>query len=385
MKINGSDRLKSVTKPLILKTICFSFKALTLSVLSSCATKKDTDFLDINSGAIENDLKLSKSKFKKFSIKKVSPDKKDNPRPSGASEKDKIDSQSKDEGSGPQESRQENLAFGSKDKIVTEGLLLPYPSDYPETLKKYDKISLKTWSLSRPKIFLGEKFTFRVAYLGITAGHIKMETLPIVEIGNRKAYHFKAHMRSARYYSYIYKLDDSLESFTSVEDFIPMKYVLLQRESGQKVDDIQLFDREELKTYHFYKRLKKGKTKELEIEKPIPRFFQDSFSALHFVRGFPMNKGDLYEFPIVTRGKIWILKIKVEGKETIDVNGKDTLAYRLNAETRFPGVLEKKGDILFWYSADKVKKLLKFEAQVKIGAVRGELVDYTPGRSIETL
>jgi hypothetical protein len=385
LKINGSDRLKNVTKPLILKTICFTFIALTFSVLSSCATNKDTDFLDINSGAIENDLKLSKSKFKKFSIKKVSPDKKNKPRPSTTLEKDKKDSQTKGGGTGSQKSKQEKLDLGAKDKVVAGSLFYPYPSNYPEALKKYDKISLKTWSLSRPKIFLGEKFTFRVAYLGITAGHIQMETLPIVEIGDREAYHFKAHMRSARYYSYIYKLDDSLESFASVGDFIPMKYVLLQRESGQKVDDVQLFDREELKTYHFYKRLKKGKTKELEIEKPIPRFFQDSFSALHFVRGFPMNKGDLYEFPIVTRGKIWILKIKVEGKETIDVNGTDVLAFRLNAETRFPGVLEKKGDILFWYSADKDKKLLKFEAQVKIGAVRGELVDYTPGRSIETL
>ena len=62
------------------------------------------------------------------------------------------------------------------------------------------------------------------------------------------------------------------------------------------------------------------------------------------------------------------------------MNGKDVKAYRLNAETRFPGVLEKKGDILFWYSADDQKKLMKFEAEVKIGSVSGELVEYSRGK-----
>lgn len=380
MKINGSDRLKGVTTALNSKIKIFILSSLYLSVLSSCATKKDTDFMEIDSEAVETNLKLDEKKLKRFAVKNISEPQikeiftKKNKPPILAAKKFKSKNTSE---------RSKNSKVKRIDHLkLVKGL---YPIDYPEAFKNYDKKSKKAWGLSRPKIFLGEKFTFKVAYLGITAGHIQMETLPVVEIGEERAYHFKARMRSARYYSYIYKLDDSLESFTSVNDFFPMKYVLLQRESGQKVDDLQLFDRGELKTYHFYKRLKKGKRKEHEIERPIPRFFQDSYSALHFVRGFPMEKGDKYEFPIVTRGKIWILKIKVEGKETIDVNGKEIKAIRLNAETHFPGVLEKKGDILFWYSADEQKRLLKFKAHVKIGAVEGELVDYVPGKEIEAL
>lgn len=347
----------------------------------SCATKKDQEFVDLNSEDAEKNLKIDRKKLDTFKVKEISSLKVNSAsKKTTKNKKISIKRDFKEVSS--------KVSKISSRKEEQESHIRPgrtYPKGYPENFKGYDQLAREAWDLFEPKVYVGEKFTFEVAYLGITAGHIQMETLPLVEIDNKKAFHFKARMRSARYYSYIYTLDDSLETYTTVDDFIPLKYVLMQRESAQKVDDLQLFDRESLKTYHFYKRLKRGKKKELELERPIPYFFQDSYSALHFVRGFPLKKGDAYEFPIVTRGKIWILKIKVESQETIAVNGKDIKAIRVNAQTRFPGVLEKKGDIIFWYSADEKKRLLKFEAQVKIGAVSGVLVDYSPGKVIEDL
>jgi hypothetical protein len=121
----------------------------------------------------------------------------------------------------------------------------------------------------------------------------------------------------------------------------------------------------------------------MEFEKYIPGLFQDSYSSLYFVRGLPLSIGDQYEFPVVTRGKVWLLTLKVEKKEKIDVNGKEVEAFRINAETRFPGVLKKKGDIIFWYSTDSLRRLLKFNAKIKLGSVEGELVEFTPGEPVE--
>lgn len=362
-------------------------------LLFSCATKKDTDFLDFNSDEVEETLNVDHKVLKKFKVESEPEDaisqsenktlissKKENKLNKGKSQtnKNKLEVQR-------EKKKDTKSALNEiKKEVVENGFSYP-EKDYPEAFIKYDKVSAPAWKSFKPTVYIGEKFTFKVTYLGVTAGHIQMETLPQAKISGETVYHFKARMRSARYYSYFYTLDDSLESFVSTDDFLPLKYVLLQRESAQKVDDLQLFDSDELMTYHFYKRLKKGKRREIELKKPIPRYFQDSFSALYFVRGFPLEKGDRYEFPIVTRGKIWILKIFVEGEEEIDVNGKPTKAIRLNAETRFPGVLEKKGDILFWYSADEIKKLLKFQAQVKIGSVEGELVDYASGQPNQAL
>lgn len=251
--------------------------------------------------------------------------------------------------------------------------------EYPEEFLKYDRKSEKFWSSFTPRIFVNEKFVFEVSYMGVTAGNVTIQTMPPVLINDKKHYHFTAEMISAEYYSYIYALKDRLESFVAADDFLPVKYFLIQRESGQNVDDLQIFDHENHKTTHWYKREKKNKDRKDKKEAQIPRYFQDSFSSLYFIRGFPLKNGDVYEYPVVTRAKIWLIKIKVAGEEEISIMGKKIKAIKLEAETQFPGVLKKSGDINFWYSADAKRKLLMFKAKVKIGSVEGKLIEYSEG------
>jgi hypothetical protein len=218
-----------------------------------------------------------------------------------------------------------------------------------------------------------------ISYLGVTAGYITVASKDVVKISDKMAFHYYARFKSQDIYSYFYWLDDTLETFIDKLTFLPIKYALVQREKKQNVDDLQLFDFKKLKTYHWYKRVKEGNNKNEKIENYIPRYAQDSFSALQFVRGLPLHKGDRYDFPAVTRGQPWLLKVEVMGEETISVNDQDVKAYRLKAETHFPGVLQKSGDINFWYAADEGRRLLKFQAKVKIGSIYGELVEYRPG------
>lgn len=354
-----------------------------LAHFSSCATKKDTEFIEVESRQVEDSIGIDKDKFNKFQIEEV----KSAEAPSKTIEKPKVKKEKEEKEAKKKVkkeivSKKEEIKEETKEVVAEEVSEKVEETPYPEAFIKYDKVSKKIWPQSKPIIRLGERFVFKVKYLGLTAGHIQMETKKPVKIGGTDAYHFTAKLRSARYYSYIYTLDDSIDSFVTEKDFLPTKYILAQRESAQTVDDLQLFDREELKTYHWYKRIKHGKLKEEEITKPIPYYFQDSFSALLFVRTLPLKLGDHYEFPIVTRGKIWILGVKVDEIEEIEIMDKDVKAIRINAETRFPGVLERKGDILFWFSADERKRLLKFEAQVKIGSVAGELVEYKDGEPL---
>ena len=382
-----------INKRPIIQYLVPSIVAMSL-FLSSCATKKDTEFLEVESRQVEKSLGIDDKKFDKFQIKNESAGEKeirkkvsDNLSKERPISIQKIETKTKIKETLKTEIAKDDVksVMSLDSDKMEEGQFKQDESidPYPPEFKKYDEVSKKVWPKSEPIVEIGEKFVFKVSYLGITAGHIQMETKAPVKIGGQSAYHFTAKLRSARYYSYIYTLDDSLDSYVTRDSFIPMKYVLSQRESSQTVDDLQLFDQEELKTYHWYKRVKHGKLKEVELTKHIPFYFQDSFSALHFVRSLPLVKGDRYEYPIVTRGKIWILKIKVEETEEIEIMDRDVSAIRISAETHFPGVLEKKGDILFWFSADNKKKLLKFEAQVKIGAAAGELVEYKAGKPLK--
>lgn len=331
---------------------------LFLLIINSCSSNQDKTFKDQVSEDLVTTFDIKTDNYEKFKIVET------------AKAKPKKFKKAK-----PSVSKEKKLPEVKKvQKKKSE-----YPEDYPKEFIGYDDKSKLFWNKFQPVLFTGEEFVFEVSFMGITAGYIKMETLPIVDIAGDKAFHFKAHMRSAQFYKYIYTLDDSIESFISTKNFLPIKYTLIQRESGQSVDDLQLFDAEKLKTYFWYKKLKNGVLKKRELKKYIPKYFQDGYSALYFVRGFPLDIGDVYEFPIVTRAKIWIIKIKADRHEEIKIRGKWVKAIKVKAETRFPGVLKKKGDIVFWYSLDKTRRLLKFEAKVKIGSITGELVDYSNG------
>ncbi|MDH5581553.1 MAG: DUF3108 domain-containing protein, partial [Bdellovibrionales bacterium] len=226
------------------------------------------------------------------------------------------------------------------------------------------------------------KLFYEVRYMGIKAGYIQLLTHKPKEIDNKLSYHFEAKLKTADYYRYIYRLEDSVETFVDVDKFLPLKYTLLQRESSQTVDDLQIFDHEKRKTYHWYKRIKRGIPTDRKIQKYIPQYMQDSFSALFFVRGLDMVKGKTYRFPVVTRGKIWVLSMEISNYEKVEVMGKQVDAIKIKAQTRFHGALKKKGDIIFWFSNDKYKRMLKFSANIKIGSVKGVLVEEVLGSKL---
>lgn len=245
--------------------------------------------------------------------------------------------------------------------------------------KSWDIESKRVWDKFSPIVSVGEEMIYEISFLGVLAGHVKLLTKKPTKVANKDVYHFYAQLKSGRWYDFIYKLDDYLETFIDKESFRPLKYSLIQRETKQNVDDLQLFDFEKGETYLDYYREKDGvKKKENKVE-PIPSYFQDSYSALPFLRGVEMKVGDKHQFPIVTRGKIWLLRYEVIGEEEVKVEGKWIQALKVKAETQFPGVLEKRGDILFWFDTTELRRPVKFQAKVKIGSIEGLLIDYKPG------
>jgi len=248
-------------------------------------------------------------------------------------------------------------------------------SDYPEAYKSYNKYE-KYWRQYTPITKPGEKISLEVSWTLFKAGIATIETVGDLEIGGRDVIGYRATLESAEYFENVYKIKDVLDTYIAKDTHLPVKYVLKQRESGQSVDDLQLFDHDSLKTYFWYNRLKKGKTKKQEKEAYTPKYFMDSFSAIQFIRGLPLSVGKKFEFPVITRTKVWLFSAHVEKVEKVDFLGRDVKAYKVRAETKYPGVLKKKGDIIFWLTADKSRIPLKLEAKIKIGSVKARLVDY---------
>ena len=251
-----------------------------------------------------------------------------------------------------------------------------YPEDYPEKLKKHDESSNSFWSDFSPVLFTGEKYVFNITYLGVNTGKITISTKRETQIGDNFAYHVNARVKTADFYSYLYEIDDNCDSYIGKDLFLPLKFSLIQRQSSQDIDDLQLFDHVKMKAYSFYKRVTKKKKKKKKTSEFIPRYFQDPLSVIYFVRGLPMNSNKKYTIPIVNQGKVEVLNAQYEKTEIIKTKLGKKKAFRVKIDTKHEGETIKGGSMIFWYSADDKKMFLKFEAKIKIGSISGEIDSY---------
>lgn len=251
------------------------------------------------------------------------------------------------------------------------------PKDYPENLIEINRKAEKVWKNYRPNHQVDQKTFMDIHYLGMTVGKIMVTNRGKKLINGKEVWHFHSRFKSAPFYSNIYELDDTVDTYVTTDQFLSIRYSLVQRETKQDVDDLQLHDRDQMKTFWFYKQKRPGeKVKNKEKDSFIPYFSIDPFSVLFLYQGLPLANGDMYEIPLINKAKILILKSKVEGREMIELeNNKRVRAIRLHATTTYTGETLKSGDLTFWFSDDGEKNLLRVKAKIQLGSVTADIVD----------
>ena len=246
------------------------------------------------------------------------------------------------------------------------------PEDYPQEYIEFDKKYSNVWKkFDSSYISKDETIKMRVSYLGLGMGSMMMKSGKKVFVGDQEAFSFEARLKTAAFYSYIYELDDRLFAQVLTKEFLPLRYSLIQRESKKDIDDIQLFDREKKILYYRYRRYRKDKdtlTKKSE-DIFIPKYSLDPFSLLYFVRGLPLAVGDKYEFPVVTRDKMWVFKFRVVASEEIDTIQGKKQALKIDADIEQEGAFIKKGQLSLWFGADPGHILWQFRVGTKIGSI----------------
>lgn len=266
-----------------------------------------------------------------------------------------------------------------KKKLVSQRITPPkkdYPADFPKKLKAFDTHTKKFWDTVGQTFFPGEEMILKITYMGINTGKITIKTKDPMLLGDTEVNHFHARIKTSNYYSYLYEVDDFCDSYVGKKDFLPRKFSLIQRESSQNIDDLQLFDLENLQTVSLYKRETDKKVKKKKLVKSIPKYFQDPLSIVFFLRGLPLEKKATYEIPVANQGKVEIMQVKTGSQEQIKTKLGKRLAHVLKITTHHKGKTIKGGDMTFWYSADERKIFLKFKAEIKIGSIQGEIESY---------
>lgn len=248
---------------------------------------------------------------------------------------------------------------------------------------KKNKIIVLEIPNRRPKvdpILVGEKITYDVTYLGMSAGEFSLEVMPHKVLQDRKVYHIKGEARSSKVFSLIYQIEDSLVSFMDYYGLFSHRFELKLNETKQQRDSLELNDHANKKTFYWDRlnRLNKGYVEKKEYAEIKP-FSQDSISSLFYVRTLPLNVGDEFAFPVVSEAKNWEAVVTVVRKEEINTELGKMKTIVIKPQMKFEGIIKQQGDSFMWLTDDERRYLVRVEAKVKIGSVVGHVKSIQPG------
>lgn len=225
---------------------------------------------------------------------------------------------------------------------------------------------------------VGESMELVLSYGMLEGGRLTFKVLPPQIIQGVPALHYRGEVKSSKVLDLFYHIDDSIDSWVTLENHLPLRQEIKQLESKQWGRRIYTFDQKNKKAKVFIHTTNAdGKVVKVEREDPILYNAQDLFGALYFYRFIGTLEGST--FPIHDRWKHWTNEIVLLNDEEIKVPAGTFKAKRYILKPRVEGRLKPKGNVEVWFSDDHRKLLLKYKVKIKVGSVTGELVKYTPG------
>ncbi len=81
-------------------------------------------------------------------------------------------------------------------------------------------------------------------------------------------------------------------------------------------------------------------------------------------------------FNVYGSRKVWTLEANIIRREVLNTPVGSFNSFVVKPQTRFEGILQAKGDVYMWFSDDEKRLPLKFEAKIKLGSLKGILVEY---------
>ncbi|MBF5041454.1 DUF3108 domain-containing protein [Aggregicoccus sp. 17bor-14] len=227
----------------------------------------------------------------------------------------------------------------------------------------------------------GEQSTYKVAYLGVTAGSTQVTVGAPTKFAGQEVWPIVS----------VAKSDPDLGVWP-----IKDKYVTYFHPVRQTVLGSDLFADENRKRRRQRVKLDDtGKSavvvKQKEGEPPhestheLPPGTTDVAGATFALRNRPLKVGESYSYPVFTGSKSFTLAAHVEGRQKIKTPLGLRDVVRVRVKTEFSGKLESKRDIVAFFSDDPFHVPLRIEADFVVGTMVAELTDYKQGRDLAAL
>lgn len=241
------------------------------------------------------------------------------------------------------------------------------PKKEPNTPSKKKIVETKSFdyrNFNRDAYRTGEKLTFDINYLAITAGEAIMSVPQEYVYNGRLVQKIVFQARSSRSYSWIYKVEDNYVSLMDKYGIYPWKF-------NKEINEGSFHTKEEVVFDHI---------KEVAIEDGkeinIPPYTHDIISAFYYVRNqdlTSMKPGEIFKLSNYSSGKIHPLDVRFVGWEKLTVPAGTFNCIVIEPLVRAGGLFKDEGTLFVWLTNDQLKIPVKVATKVVIGSINVEL------------
>ena len=210
---------------------------------------------------------------------------------------------------------------------------------------------------------VGERLTYDVSFTGITAGEASLEIVNDPEVNNYHQLHIRFIAKTIYPFSLIYTIDDQVDTWLDSKSLYTRKMTKKIRERNYKKDSHTIID------YDQSIAITNGDTV------IIDKFLYDPYSLFYFLRTIPLIIGETIDFTAFDGKKITPFQVITKTKETINTMAGTFPCLVVKPFREGTTLLKNKGDMMIWFSDDKIRLPIQIRIKLKYGSMLLKLKD----------
>jgi len=210
---------------------------------------------------------------------------------------------------------------------------------------------------------IGERLTYNVSFTGITAGQASLEVVNDTVVNNYHQLHIRFKARTTFPVSSIYTINDQVDTWLDSKYLYTKKLTKNIREGNYINDSYTIIDYDQLIA------ITNGDTI------IIDQFLRDSYSLFYFLRTIPLIIGEIIDFTAFDGKKITPFQVITKTKETINTMAGTFPCLVVKPFREGTTLLKNKGDMMIWFSDDKIRLPIQIRIKLKYGSMLLKLKD----------
>jgi Protein of unknown function (DUF3108) len=200
----------------------------------------------------------------------------------------------------------------------------------------------------KPKLRVGEKFTYKAEWMGMDVGSATLLVKEITELNGREVYHIVAKAETTSFAAKLFPVEDEISTYIDAKELYPVRFDKKQKEGKKQKDEYVDFDQENGRAYY---------TSRLTNEKKefnVPKGVQDPVSCIYYFRLSNIKEGETLFANVHLDDKNWFLETRIANRGIVKIKDMGKYqAFMAEPMSWFQGELNKNAKVGIWFSVDK--------------------------------